>query len=270
VGVSDREFPEEDFFGLGTDSRRDDRTNFLYSDFRTEIRGGVELFKGLAAGGGVTFVSPGVGRGRDTAYPSTGDEFTEAEAPGLQSQPNFVLTSVYVDLNRVGNEESPRTGGAIRVGFTNATDRDSGAFSYRQWDVDLRHYFPFFQGKRLVFLRGWFVTSEVDEGKAVPFYQQPYLGGRKTLRGYDDQRFRGPHLLLLQAEYRFEVWPALDMALFADAGDVGERREDLRWSNFKSDYGVSFRFGGQTALFRVDLAFGGETRRFSVVFGDVF
>jgi outer membrane protein assembly factor BamA len=265
-----REFPQEDFFGLGDDARRADHTNFLYREAGAGVTGGVEFADRVSVGGRLRFLTPAVGRGRDSGYPSIEQRFSDAEAPGLISQPDFVLSSLFVDIDRTGSPDTPRTGGALRFTFTHAADRGTGQYTFRQADIDARHYFPFFQGKRVIVIRGLFSTMDPAGDGEVPFYMQPYLGGRRTLRGYDDQRFRGPHLLLLQAEYRFEVWPALDMALFVDGGEVEQRLGDLGLGALHKDYGISFRFGGEQALFRFDVAFGGETRRFSVAFGDVF
>lgn len=264
------EFPQEDFFGIGADSSREDRSNFLLRDRRYGGRVGFDLFDRVVVGGSVHRQHPGVGRGEDSNYQSIEQRFTDAEAPGLSSQPPFVVTSAYLDINRVGSADHPRTGGQLLVSFTHFADQDTGRYSFDRADIDFRHYFPFLQGKRVFVVRGWLSTSEADAGDEVPFYLQPYLGGRRTLRGYDDQRFHGPHMVLLQAEYRFEVWPALDIALFVDSGEVEEERKNLNFKGLRSDYGVSFRFGGQDAIFRVDFAYGGETRRVSVAFGDVF
>ena len=61
----------------------------------------------------------------------------------------------------------------------------------------------------------------------MPFYYMPTLGGNDTLRGFREYRFRGPHAILPQAEYRWEIWSGLDAALFYDAGKVADRRADL-------------------------------------------
>ena len=58
----------------------------------------------------------------------------------------------------------------------------------------------------------------------MPFYLMPTLGGNDTLRGFREYRFRGPHAILAQAEYRWEIWSGLDGALFYDAGKVADRR----------------------------------------------
>jgi hypothetical protein len=265
-----REYPQEDFFGIGSDTSRDARTNFLFRETRMGLRGGVQLWHEVSAGATLALLNPGVGRGRDSLYPSIEEEFSEESAPGLSTQPKFVVTSVFFDMDRVGTPEQARVGSAARVTWTNASDRDTGHFSHRQLEIDARHYFPFLQDKRVVVVRGLFSTAYTDEGAEMPFYMQPFLGGRRTLRGYDDQRYRAPHVLLLQAEYRFEVWPIVDMAVFLDAGTVSAQRRDLDFRDLEEDYGVSFRFGGDQAVFRIDIALGGETRRYSVAFGDVF
>ena len=53
--------------------------------------------------------------------------------------------------------------------------------------------------------RAFLSTSGTSDGQTMPFYLMPTLGGNDSLRGFRDYRFRGPHALLLQGEYRFEV-----------------------------------------------------------------
>ena len=106
----------------------------------------------------------------------------------------------------------------------------------------------------------------------MPFYEMPTLGGNDTLRGFRDYRFRGPHALLLQREYRIELWSALDLALFYDAGKVAMRRADLDFSDLERDYGVGFRFNSDNGIIlRVDAAFGSrDGKHLWIVFGGVF
>ena len=72
---------------------------------------------------------------------------------------------------------------------------------------------------------------------------QPSLGGAEDLRGYRPYRFRGDNLLAMNAEYRWEVFSGLDMAVFA------RRRQGLhaasricRCRDLESDVGFGFRF----------------------------
>ena len=80
------------------------------------------------------------------------------------------------------------------------------------------------------------------------------------------------HLLLLQAEYRWEIFTAVDGALFYDTGKVASRVDDLDFRNLESDYGIGFRFGTRNGVFlRVEGAFGSSGgKHFVMRFGHVF
>ena len=115
-------------------------------------------------------------------------------------------------------------------------------------------------------------TSDQATGQQMPFYLMPTLGGNDSLRGFRDYRFRGPHALLLQGEYRFEIWSGLDGALFYDAGKVAMRRANLNLSNLETDYGFGFRFNTDNGtILRVDAAFGSrDGNHLWIVFGGRF
>ena len=106
----------------------------------------------------------------------------------------------------------------------------------------------------------------------MPFYFMPTLGGNDTLRGFREYRFRGPHAILAQGEYRWEIWSGFDAALFYDAGKVANRREDLDFEDLESDYGIGFRFNTNNGvILRVDAAFGSrDGKHLYIVFGGVF
>jgi hemolysin activation/secretion protein len=100
----------------------------------------------------------------------------------------------------------------------------------------------------------------------------PSLGGKDTLRGFRNYRFRGPHSLLLQAEYRWEIWSALEGALFYDAGKVVFARRDLTLKGLEHAYGFGFRFNTDSAVIvRFDAAFGSrDGKRLHMALGGVF
>jgi outer membrane protein assembly factor BamA len=93
----------------------------------------------------------------------------------------------------------------------------------------------------------------------VPFYLQPTLGGSDDLRGFRQYRYYDNDSLLMNAEYRWEVAPALDMAVFADAGKVFPRPWDISLTNLQTDGGFGIRFKNREAvLFRIDAGFSRE------------
>lgn len=252
-----RNLPQEDFFGLGPDSKRPNRVSFLLRDTQVGGSGGVRVTPWLAAGAGLDYLAPSVGRGRDPRFRSVEDRFTDREAPGLARQPDFLSVRTFVDLNYREPVGNPRSGGRYQVSYERFADLDLDRYSFGRLDVDLEQYLPFLEQRRVLALRALVSLSDIEAGHDVPFYLQRTLGGSHTLRGFRNYRFRDRHLLLFQAEYRFEVFPALDAALFYDAGKVATDRRDLRLNDLESDYGFGFRFGTAYGVFlRVDVAFG--------------
>jgi hypothetical protein len=96
VGVHGQyyEFPQEDFFGFGRDSLEADRTNYLLDN----VEGGASVrwrpAKRWEVGAGASYLSPRIGHGTDSRYPSTGDLFDPTTIPGLTAQPDFLRADV--------------------------------------------------------------------------------------------------------------------------------------------------------------------------------
>ena len=116
----------------------------------------------------------------------------------------------------------------------------------RRVDGELIQHVPLLRETWVLSFRGR-VQSTVGDDDLVPYFLLPYLGSGTSLRGYPTGRFRDRHALLTSAEFR---WIAsrvgLDMAIFYDAGKVANRREDLDFSDLKSDWGIGLRFHGPT------------------------
>ncbi|HWP99442.1 MAG TPA: BamA/TamA family outer membrane protein, partial [Vicinamibacterales bacterium] len=248
--------PQEDFFGLGSSSLRADRVSFLLDE--TAVGGTAGLRLGpVRAGGTVEWLDPQVGRGRDRLIPSIEARFDDAVAPGLAEQPDFLVYRAFADLDYARPAGNPRSGGRYLLAVSRYSDRDLDRYSFRRVDIDLRQYLPFVQERRVIALRGLVSVSTPDAGHRAPFYLQRTLGGHNTLRGFRDYRFRDTNLLLLQAEYRWEILPALDAAIFYDTGKVASRRRDLSLGGLEQDWGFGFRFGTNEGVFlRIDTALG--------------
>jgi hemolysin activation/secretion protein len=168
--------------------------------------------------------------------------------------------------------KNARQGGWYRVDFSHLDDRTTGRYTFNRVDADLRQFVGFLAGRRVIAARLFVSASDTDADRAMPFYLMPTLGGNDTLRGFREYRFRGPHAILVQGEYRFEIWSGLDVALFYDAGKVALTRSDLDFEDLQSDYGFGFRFNTNEAIiFRVDAGFGSrDGKHLYIVWGGVF
>jgi outer membrane translocation and assembly module TamA len=153
--------------------------------------------------------------------------------------------------------------------FDDSKDTFNG---FSRADLELRQYVSFLGERRVLVGRAKVSTTSVESAGTVPFFLLPFLGGNDTLRGFRAYRFRGPHSILLQGEYRWEIWSAFEAALFADAGKVAMDRSDLNLKSLESDYGIGFRFNTDNGVvMRVDAAFGSKDgKHLHVVFGTLF
>lgn len=253
------EFPQEDFFGLGPNSLEENRTDYLLDSVETGASLRWRPAKIFDFGVGGWYLSPRVGQGTDSRFPSTEELFSPAAIPGLDEHSDFIRGDVSAALDWRDNPLHPHGGGLYAVMFSRFEDRDLDVFDFKRVEINLQQYVPLPRRYRILALRAEAVLTEAESGHQVPFYFQPTLGGARDLRGFREFRFRDLNSLLLGAEYRWEAWWALDGALFVDAGTVAARRSDLSVSDMEVTYGIGFRFHSNSAVIgRLDLAFSKE------------
>jgi Omp85 superfamily domain len=250
-----RYWPRERFYGIGNDSSRDDRTSFLREGY--EFRGDATyaVVPVVKVGGLTAFRHETIDEGHQPGFPSIEEVFTPAEAPGLDQQPDYLWSSTFVDVDYRDQPKNTRVGGHFRLSYDFWHDLDDLGFSFRDLRFEALHAFPIFDKKRVFIARVIGQSTDSPDGNVVPFYAQPTLGGSTTLRGFDEFRFRDRNALLINAEYRWEAFAGLDMAIFGDWGDVGSTWDDIDVKDLKSDYGIGFRFNTFRSVFlRFDLA----------------
>jgi hypothetical protein len=269
--VQSYDFPEELFFGLGPDSARSDLVKY---GMRNNVVGGsaaVRPSSWLTVSGGADFLNPDI-NAREDEEDSIGSRFDDSSAPGLVVQPKFMRYEAAVDVNHRVPRGNPRSGGRYLFTYQRFDDQDSNAYSFQRAEVDVQHYVSLLRNRRILALRALASVSDADEGAQIPFYYQRALGGPDDLRGFHRLRFRDKHALLLQAEYRWEIFTAVDGALFYDAGKVASRVGDLNFKDLESDYGIGFRFGTANSVFlRIEAAFGSrDGKHFIFRFNNVF
>jgi len=266
------DFPQEDFFGLGPDSRREDHVVFGIQNSVVGTTGGVRLAPWLSVGGRIYYLMPRVGGTRDSGLPSIETRFAASQVPGLAQQPDVVRYEVFADVNYRQPLGNPRRGGRYYAGYQQFDDRGMNRYAFRRVEADLQHYISLLEDRRVLAFRALASLSDTDDGREVPFYLQRTLGGPDDLRGFRRYRFRDRNLLLLQAEYRWEIFTAMDGAIFYDAGKVASRAADLDLRDLESDYGIGVRFGTVNGVFlRIEGAFGSrDGKHFVFRFGNVF
>jgi hypothetical protein len=264
-----RSFPQEDFFGLGPDSRLSNRSDFALRDTIGRVTGGYQRGR-LQVGIGLGYLDVSIDSGTDARMPSSTDLFSTDEMPGVSDRGGYLVIGPFVEYATVDPATEDSSGGRYRLSLTEYQDRRHDRYSFRRWEADVRHYLTFVKETRTIAVRAWASSTSADAGNDVPFYLQPTLGGGRTLRGYHTFRFRDRSALLLQGEYRWRINHFVQGALFYDTGAVGSTLDDL--GGLERSYGVGLRAGGRTgSAFRIEMAFGGrEGNRLLVRFDDAF
>jgi hypothetical protein len=266
-----RNYSQEDFFGTGSDSRAEDRTNYRLEDFSYGGEVGVHLSEHVKAGTHLRWIETNVGEGTDRRFPSVGGVVDASDVPGFNNQPAYLQTGAFFEIDYRDEPGNPRSGGRYLAKWSSFQDRKLGRYDFSQYDIEVQQYLPFFNQRRVIALRGKTTLTQTAEGQEIPFFILPALGGSEDLRGFTEFRFRDRNLLVLNAEYRWEAFSGLDLALFADAGQVAPRVRQIDLGELKTAAGFGFRFNTAKSVFlRVDMGFSNEGSRVFMKFGHVF
>jgi outer membrane protein assembly factor BamA len=256
-----RHNPQEDYWGLGADSLRDNRVSYLvdYTDY--EGRAIVRPIRWLEAGTRFGFLQGSIGPGTDKRFPTIEELFNDQTAPGLTVQPDYSFAEVFGAVDYRDQDDNARDGGFYSLTWREYSDLDFDRYSFRAVDLLLQQFVPIFDKKRVFAVQGRLQAAATDDGagQIVPFYFRPTLGGSTSHRGFNDFRFRDDSVVNVNVEYRWEAFSGLDMALFSDWGAVAPNIGKLKMSELQNAYGFGFRFNTyKTVLYRIDLGFGGE------------
>ena len=264
-------YPEEDFFGIGPDSKQEERSNYLLESGAYTAAVGFRVNPWLVLGGGAGLVQLSLRSGKDDRFPSTEDVVYSAPVPGLEQAPDYYryLTAAFVDYRDTpGNAHK---GGFFGFQILRVDDKGGNEFEFTRYMFDARQYVPLGSPQRVLAL--WFLTNfdDPDPGSEVPFYLMRTLGGGNTLRGFREFRFRDRNRMHLSAEYRWEASPVLEFALFYDTGKVFSDSDDFNFGHLEDSigFGARFKTGGSTAM-RVEVADSDEATRYSWRFSASF
>jgi hypothetical protein len=249
-----------DYFGPGPESQKSGHANYLKEesafDFSVSVKP-TRRYLRLGVDVGYSWIN--VGPGQSDVYASADQVYSPVEAPGIDKQTNYLRAGPFLEIDSRDKPRDPHAGTHVLAKLSFLSDRKYDLFSFRRVEGTIEHYIPFLNEKRTIALRAKTVLSYNNSGNVVPFYMQPSLGGASDLRGYKRYRFYDNNMFLMNAEYRWEVFTLLDMAVFADAGNVFHRDGDFSFKKLESDVGFGVRFKNRRAVvFRIDTAFSQE------------
>ena len=254
-----REATQVGFYGVGTDTSKDDRTNYLFKQpYASALLTVFPTRKVLMLRGGAEFTQwsqePGKG-----SFPSVETKYTPATLPGLGAEVTYLHTQGTVALDSRTSPGYTRRGAYLGATLHDYSDRDE-SFGFQMAEYEAIAHLPILRETWVLSFRGRVQTAFDKDDQQTPYFMLPALGGGSSLRGFSSWRFRDKNSLLAQAEWRIMVNRYLDLAFFYDAGKVVARTSDLDFDGLKNDYGVGVRFHGPFATpLRVDFSHSRES-----------
>jgi outer membrane protein assembly factor BamA len=259
------------YYGPGPDSEKTGRSNYRLEDTRYRVRTGVRPFRNVRMGVEAGLLQVNVGPGTHQQFISAERQYVPSQAPGIDRQTDFAQGSVFAEYDDRDVPGGPRSGGYYTASYTYNKDTDLRLHTFRRLNLEVQQYIPMFNKRRVIALRGRSELTYKNPGQTLPFYMQPVLGGSNDLRGFRAWRFHDDNLLVLNAEYRYEVFAGLDMAVFADAGKVFHSKRQFNVHDLEGSYGIGMRFNARNAVFmRIDAGFSHEGFQVWVKFNNVF
>jgi outer membrane protein assembly factor BamA len=265
-----RDATQVGYFGLGTNTQQEDRTNFRFQQTYLDGHAVFKPVRWVPLKGSVTYEHYNTGQGQGNA-PSIETKHTPQTAPALGADPTFLHSQLSAGIDWRQAADYTRKGGLYQATFHDYRSNDGGIYNFQRLEGDLVQHLPLLRETWVLSMRGRVVTT-LNDNDLVPYLMLPTLGSGTTLRGFATDRFRDRHTMLMTAEFRWIPNPfGLDMALFYDAGKVTSRRRDLDFKGLKSDIGIGARFHGPFSTpLRLELAVGNEGWRVVVSASAVF
>lgn len=257
-----KDMPRLDFFGIGPETREQDRAVFHYREGVVGADISKPVNRWLDVGGASESIWTDIVNIKNPTVNSVERAFTEASAPGITFQPDYLHFAAFAGLHSAGQPESRRIEYKFFYHFYH--DWQEHQFSFRRFDADLKNKFAFGDNKNEIRIRGRLSFAETRAGQRVPFYLMETLGGSNirgddTLRGFRDYRFRDRDLALLQLEYLRTVYGPIDLIAFYDTGKVAPSLSRFDEGRLRHTYGLGIVVvprRGDNVLFRFYVAFG--------------
>ena len=154
-----------------------------------------------------------------------------------------------------------------RIGYSLEWAGLGGDFDFTKVTADYRYYYR--GGGETV----WALNLGAGYAHGdMPLSQRFSMGGSETLRGYEDDQFRGNSMLKATLEYRFPIVKKVQGVLFTDNGYAWDKRheDEFDLGLLKNSYGVGLRINSPLGPVKLDYGYGDDGGKFHFSFGGQF
>ncbi len=271
-GFLHRDLAQEDFFGLGLDSRASERTDYRLNE--TVVGSDLDLALteavGLRVGGDLRRITARGGENR--SLPSPELLFSPEILAGYGEDFTYATIGASLFWDTRDKPAYPRSGSLIQGDIRQFVGLGEGDPGFRRFGVELQSALPLPGHDHGLVARiraDWLDNGSDTE---IPFFFTRGLGGSHSLRGFPLNRFRGEDLVLATVEYRSAILPGkLDAVIFWDTGGAYRRFSEFSLGGLEHSFGAGIRIlRHDRILLRLEVARGSEGTRFLVSFSRPF
>jgi Omp85 superfamily domain len=131
----------------------------------------------------------------------------------------------------------PTKGVLIESSFQTFSKTTGSEYSFNRLLVDAAYYTKALPSSVVAVN----AIADFNQGQP-PFNLMALMGGTKRMRGFYEGRFRDNNLVLLQTEWRQQIWKRFGAVAFGGAGIVADKVEHLALQHTRFTYGLGLRF----------------------------
>lgn len=249
------------FYGLGNDSRKEDRELYDYNMVSAKMA----VLKNV---GSRSFLGPDF---QFTEYYDVqleeGSQLGTQQIPGYRKGRNVGLGAIFL-IDHRNSTSYPSKGFYLELSGYHFGKTFGSDFRYNNFNFEFNRYYGL--GNDRVLATN--TMLRLNEGE-VPVQRLATAGGDKILRGYARNRFHDDHFAGTQAEYRFPLFWRLGGVAFAGIGDVFDKPKDVNFSTIKYSVGTGLRYAirpDQKLNSRLDVGYGKEGFNIYLMIGEAF
>jgi outer membrane protein insertion porin family len=228
-------------------NRPDALTQQKFSEREASLSGTVRMIEFIEGSLGLTYKKI-----RSSVLENVNPDSTTLVPPnngrteGTQSLLNGNKYSILLTIKRDSRDyfSNPTKGRLDRIGF----EISRGDFRTLKVWIDLNQYLKVYSQQ--VIALG--IHAGRILGNDIPLTELLYLGGANTLRGYNEDMFRGEGRFYTNLEYRFIVGRNSQFFLFLDSGSVYNKSVDNGIGKLKIGYGLGMRLESMNGLISMD------------------
>ena len=235
-----RKQPGESFYGIGNDSRLENRSRFLQEDMEFSFSHSRLLGDALRLDAGIGYHSLDIREGEYGIEPGSQSRYSAAQVAGIDGLTRLIEADLGLDASFVDVPGSPTAGNKtlVRAGYTRALKGEE--LSHASLTVVTEQFHQLLY-RRILSLRlgvDWRQTIGDDR---VPFYALAKVGGDLFVRGYDRGRFRDRGAAFATLTYKYPIWKLVDGTLFYEGGRTFHSPDELTFDDWHPSYGGGVR-----------------------------